>query len=298
MHTCVIARWNIKVSDCNHGLPFQEEILKEMEQYLERHRSQFPRLYFLSNADLVEMVGISRNPQALVPFARKCFPGITSLTFTLPPGMGGLNSALDFALNSRQLFFLCVCWGGFTGCGFVISVRAFLSCFGCLFVHLAHADPGIWCASDGRIVVAVFRWQAAGGDWALLYWRWWQGVVMVVPECCGALVTSCRWWLSVVVVMVVTEFCCNDGGDRVLLWWWWLSGVVHKWQAAGGDWVLLWWWWWPSFVVMTVVTECCYDGGDWAVWCTSDTLQVVTECCCGAQVTRCRWWQSVVAVHR
>ena len=124
--------------------PFQEEILKDMEQYLERHRSQFPRLYFLSNADLVEMVGISRNPQALVPFARKCFPGITSLTFTLPPGMGGLNSALDFALNSRQLLllFLCVC-GEVIGCGLVISVRAFLSCFGCLFVHLRDADPGI-----------------------------------------------------------------------------------------------------------------------------------------------------------
>ena len=77
-----------------------------MEQFLERHRSQFPRLYFLSNADLVDMVGISRNPQALVPFARKCFPGITSLTFTLPPGTGGLNSALDFALNSKRLFLL------------------------------------------------------------------------------------------------------------------------------------------------------------------------------------------------
>ena len=216
MHTCVIARRNVKVSDCNHGLPFQEEILKEMEQYLERHRSQFPRLYFLSNADLVEMVGISRNPQALVPFARKCFPGITSLTFTLPPGMGGLNSALDFALNSRQLFVFFVCvWGGggFTGCGLVISVRAFLSCFDCLFVHLR------------RLMLCV----------------WWSDC------CCGVQVTSCRWWLSVVLTVVtgccdggawvlwctsdklqvVTECCCGDGGDRVLLWWWCLSVVVH-----------------------------------------------------------------------
>ncbi|KAL8594105.1 hypothetical protein ACOMHN_000817 [Nucella lapillus] len=81
----------------------QEEVLKDLERFLERHRSQFPRLYFLSNADLVDMVGISRNPQALVPFARKCFPGISSLTFTLPPGLGGLNSALDFALNGDKL---------------------------------------------------------------------------------------------------------------------------------------------------------------------------------------------------
>ena len=83
---------------------FQEEILKDLEQYLERHRSQFPRLYFLSNGDLVDMIGISRNPQGLVPFVRKCFPGINSLTFSLPPGTGGLNSALDFALNSEEHF--------------------------------------------------------------------------------------------------------------------------------------------------------------------------------------------------
>ncbi|XP_076466624.1 dynein heavy chain domain-containing protein 1-like isoform X2 [Babylonia areolata] len=81
----------------------QEEILKDLEHFLERHRSQFPRLYFLSNGDLVDMVGISRNPQGLVPFARKCFPGISTLTFTLPPGLGGLNSALDFALNGDKL---------------------------------------------------------------------------------------------------------------------------------------------------------------------------------------------------
>ena len=96
----------MKIQRLSITVPFQEEVLKDMEQFLERHRSQFPRLYFLSNADLVDMVGISRNPQALVPFARKCFPGITSLTFTLPPGTGGLNSALDFALNSKRLFLL------------------------------------------------------------------------------------------------------------------------------------------------------------------------------------------------
>ena len=109
----------VKIQRLSITVPFQEEVLKDMEQFLERHRSQFPRLYFLSNADLVDMVGISRNPQALVPFARKCFPGITSLTFTLPPGTGGLNSALDFALNSKRLFLLgallVVVWSSFHG---------------------------------------------------------------------------------------------------------------------------------------------------------------------------------------
>jgi hypothetical protein len=82
-------------------LTLQEEILKELEQFLGHQRTLFSRLYFLSDGEVVSMVGISRNPQALVPFARKCFPGVASMTFLLPPGTGSLNSALDFALNSK-----------------------------------------------------------------------------------------------------------------------------------------------------------------------------------------------------
>ena len=87
---------------------FQEEILRDLEAYIERSRSLFPRLYFLSNLEIVDLLGVSRNPQALVPFVRKCFPNIQNLTFQLPPGMGGLNSQLDFALNSKA-FLLSFC---------------------------------------------------------------------------------------------------------------------------------------------------------------------------------------------
>lgn len=90
-------------------LPFyffslQEEILKTLEKYIELSRSRFPRLYFLSNLEIVDLLGVSRNPQALVPYVRKCFPGIQNITFALPPGMGGLNSQLDFALNSKHSY--------------------------------------------------------------------------------------------------------------------------------------------------------------------------------------------------
>ena len=77
---------------------------------MEKARTQFPRLYFLSSEELVDMMGVSRNPQALVPYAKKCFPGIHRLTFSLPPEIMGLNSALDFALNGNFNFLLvCVC---------------------------------------------------------------------------------------------------------------------------------------------------------------------------------------------
>ncbi|GFR96312.1 dynein heavy chain domain-containing protein 1-like, partial [Elysia marginata] len=81
----------------------QEEVLKDLESYIERSRAHFPRLYFLSNLEIVDLLGVSRNPQALLPFVRKCFPNVQSMTFALPPGMGGLNSQLDFALNSDKL---------------------------------------------------------------------------------------------------------------------------------------------------------------------------------------------------
>lgn len=47
------------------------------------------------------MVGVSRSPQSLLPFVRKCFPGVTDMSFVLPPDLEGLNSVLDFALNSK-----------------------------------------------------------------------------------------------------------------------------------------------------------------------------------------------------
>ncbi|XP_025095393.1 dynein heavy chain domain-containing protein 1-like isoform X2 [Pomacea canaliculata] len=86
----------------------QDEILQDLEQYLEKHRAHFPRLYFLSNGDLIDMVGVSRSPQSLLPFVRKCFPGVTDMSFVLPPDLEGLNSVLDFALNSDKLQVACV----------------------------------------------------------------------------------------------------------------------------------------------------------------------------------------------
>uniref|UniRef100_A0A8W8M9M4 AAA+ ATPase domain-containing protein n=1 Tax=Magallana gigas TaxID=29159 RepID=A0A8W8M9M4_MAGGI len=81
----------------------QEEILKYLRVLLENSRMEFPRLYFLSDEDLVELLGISRNPKALLPFAKMCFPGIETLNFALPDGISSMNTALDFALNADKL---------------------------------------------------------------------------------------------------------------------------------------------------------------------------------------------------
>ena len=79
---------------------FQEEIIFDLSSYLNSVRVQFPRLYFMSDSDLVAMLSISRNAPALLPFVKKLFIGIQDLTFSLP-NEDGEATALDFALNCK-----------------------------------------------------------------------------------------------------------------------------------------------------------------------------------------------------
>ncbi|XP_074478915.1 dynein axonemal heavy chain 2 [Sebastes fasciatus] len=56
-----------------------EEIQKALDMYLETKRQLFPRFYFLSNDDVLEILGQSQNPEAMQPHLKKCFDNIKSL---------------------------------------------------------------------------------------------------------------------------------------------------------------------------------------------------------------------------
>ncbi|XP_068615161.1 dynein axonemal heavy chain 2-like [Brachionichthys hirsutus] len=84
-----------------------EDIQKALDMYLEKKRQIFPRFYFLSNDDVLEILGQSQKPEAMQTHLKKCFDNIKSLRIeqvgSKPVAAGMISADGEFVAFSNRV---------------------------------------------------------------------------------------------------------------------------------------------------------------------------------------------------